>query len=67
MKHQIIRSVWASLPATKLEKLVERMPNICKAVIEADGGYFVEKKSERKEKCLNKLRIELNVHAYITY
>jgi len=43
------------------------MPNICKAVIEADGGYFVEKKSERKEKCLNKLRIELNVHAYITY
>jgi hypothetical protein len=26
------------------------MPNICKAVIEADGGYFVEKKVGKKRK-----------------
>ena len=30
------------IPGDYLMKLVERMPRVCKAVIEAKGGYFEE-------------------------
>ena len=45
-----VREVWDSMSEEKLEKLVKRMPNICKAVIDADGGYFVEKTVSKRRK-----------------
>ena len=45
-----VRAVWGSLTEEKLVKLVKRMPDICKAVIKAQGGYFVEKSVGNKKK-----------------
>ena len=39
---EIINKVWANLTPGVLDKLVERMPRLCKAVIQAEGGYFDE-------------------------
>jgi transposase len=33
---ELLQDCWKSL----LEKLVERIPRVCKAVIKAKGGYF---------------------------
>jgi hypothetical protein len=45
-----IKHVWANIPASVLDKLVARMPAICKAVIAAKGGSFDEKIDVRKYK-----------------
>ena len=45
-----VRGVWNSMAASKMEKLVKRMPEICKAVIKAEGGYFVEKQVGKRRK-----------------
>ena len=40
---EIVHDVWDNLNAEVLNKLVERMPRLCQAVIKAEGGYFDEK------------------------
>lgn len=37
------KQVWNNLKVETLRKLVERMPRICAAIIEARGGYLNEK------------------------
>ena len=39
-----------SMAPAKMEKLIQRMPEICKAVIKAEGGYFVEKQVGKRRK-----------------
>lgn len=39
-----INITWNAIQADVLDKLVERMPRLCKAVIAAKGGYFDESK-----------------------
>ena len=40
---ETVKSVWENMSASKMNKLVARMPDICKAVLKAHGGYFIEK------------------------
>jgi hypothetical protein len=47
---QIVYDVWNSLPSDTLIRLVERLPRLIEAVIEAEGGYFDEKYAPRKFK-----------------
>jgi transposase len=47
---RIARHVWSNIAAEKLQKLIDRLPRLCKAVIEAEGGYFDEKYAPRKFK-----------------
>jgi len=44
---EIVHDVWDNLNAEVLNKLVERMPRLCQAVIKAEGGYFDEKYAPR--------------------
>ena len=44
---EVVNSVWANLTSEVLNKLVERLPRLCKAVIKAEGGYFDEKYAPR--------------------
>lgn len=39
-----LQSAWNNIPADTLQKLVCRLPKICKAVIRSKGGYFEESK-----------------------
>ncbi|CAK9827896.1 Transposable element Tc1 transposase [Anthophora retusa] len=39
---QKLRQCWSEITPEILEKLLERMPRICKAVIKARGGYIKE-------------------------
>lgn len=41
---QCLQECWTNIKAETLEKLINRMPRVCKAVINADGGYFEEAK-----------------------
>jgi transposase len=47
---RIINQVWENMPQETLIKLVERIPRLLQAVIEAEGGYFDEKYAPRKFK-----------------
>jgi transposase len=47
---QIAREVWQQISEETLLKLIYRLPNLCKAVIDAEGGYFDEKYAPRKFK-----------------
>jgi len=38
-----LKQVWGNLKNETLQKLVERLPRICKAIIKSRGGYFNEK------------------------
>ena len=39
-----LQEKWNSVPSQTLQKLIERMPKTCKAVIKNRGGYFDESK-----------------------
>lgn len=39
----LLQTTWESLPCETLNKLIERMPRICEAVIKNKGNYFNEK------------------------
>lgn len=41
---QSLTNAWEGLPSTFFEKLLKRMPRICKAVIKARGGFIDEDK-----------------------
>ncbi|KAF7656371.1 hypothetical protein LDENG_00042170 [Lucifuga dentata] len=41
---EFLKSAWESLPGTDFQKLQQRMPRICVAVIKARGCYFDETK-----------------------
>ena len=49
---RIVHQVWGELSQDVMEKLLKRMPLLCQAVIDADGGYFDEKLSAQKKKQL---------------
>ena len=49
---RIVHQVWGELSEDVMEKLLKRMPLLCQAVIDADGGYFDEKLSAQKKKQL---------------
>ena len=36
-----VRHVWQNMPEQKMLKLISRMPALCQAVIDAEGGYFI--------------------------
>ena len=40
---ETVQNVWKNLDGKVLEKLVDRMPETCRAVIEAKGGAIDEK------------------------
>ena len=37
---EIVQNTWSEISEDTLEKLLQRMPLLCKAVIALDGGYF---------------------------
>ncbi|KMQ83189.1 paired box protein and transposase domain containing protein [Lasius niger] len=39
-----LQTIWKSISTETLQKLIERMPKICRAVIKEKGGYFEESK-----------------------
>ena len=39
-----LKMAWENLATEKLQKLVERLPRICAAIIKARGGHIDEKK-----------------------
>ena len=47
---EITREVWQEITPDYLRKLVDRLLNLCQAVIKAEGGYFDEKYAPRKFK-----------------
>jgi hypothetical protein len=47
---EITREVWQEITPDYLRKLIDRLPNVCQAVIKAEGGYFDEKYAPRKLK-----------------
>ena len=46
----IVKDTWKDIAEDVLEKLLARMPLLCQAVIDADGGYFNEKLAPQKKK-----------------
>jgi transposase len=44
----IAREVWREITPDVLLRLIERLPFLCQAVIQAEGGYFDEKYAPRK-------------------
>jgi hypothetical protein len=40
---QIVNEVWENLQPDVLQKLIDRLPRVMQAIIEAKGGYFDEK------------------------
>jgi transposase len=40
---RVVHEAWDELEATTMDKLLARMPRICQAVIDSEGGYFDEK------------------------
>ena len=44
----MVQNVWKNLDGKVLEKLVDRMPETCRAVIEAKGGAIDEKTDVRR-------------------
>jgi transposase len=49
MLEAAVRQVWNNMPADKMDKLINRMPSLCKAVIDAEGGYFIEKNASKRK------------------
>ena len=49
---QVVKTTWHELSEDVLDKLLQRMPLICQAVIDAGCGYFDEKLSSQKKKQL---------------
>ena len=47
---RLVKQTWTEISPVVLEKLLNRMPLICQAVIDAQGGYFDEKLSAQKKK-----------------
>lgn len=47
---KIIREVWAEMTPDVFLKLIDRLPRVLQAVIQAEGGYFDEKYAPRKFK-----------------
>ncbi|KAI5706979.1 hypothetical protein M8J75_013076 [Diaphorina citri] len=41
---RILREEWAKIPQTTLEKLIQRLPRICKEIIKNKGGHIDEAK-----------------------
>ena len=39
---EYLQAEWKDITAAYLEKLLKRLPRICKAVIKSKGGYFNE-------------------------
>lgn len=39
---QVLKEAWSEIQPETLEKLTNRMPRLCKAVIRAKGGFFEE-------------------------
>jgi len=46
---EIVQRTWSEISEDILEKLLRRMPLLCKAVIDAGGGYFDEKLAAQKK------------------
>ena len=46
----IVKDTWKEIAEDVLEKLLARMPLLCQAVIDAEGGYFNEKLAPQKQK-----------------
>ena len=46
----IVKDTWKEIAEDVLEKLLARMPLLCQAVIDAEGGYFNEKLAPQKKK-----------------
>jgi hypothetical protein len=53
------------MPANKMEKLVNRMPSLCKAVINAEGGYFIEKHVSNMTKKIK--AVKQTVHSFLFF
>jgi len=47
---EFLQVCWTQISATTLNKLIERMPNVCAAVLE--GRYFEESKINKKKQNL---------------
>ena len=45
----IVKETWNEISEDVLEKLLHRMPLLCQAVIDAEGGYFDEKLAAQKK------------------
>ena len=46
---RLVKQTWTEISPVVLEKLLNRMPLICQAVIDAQEGYFDEKLSAQKK------------------
>ena len=46
----IVKDTWKEIAEDVLEKLLARMPLLCQAVIDAEGGYFNEKLAPPQKK-----------------
>ena len=40
---QVVKEAWHEIGTATMEKLINRMPWICQAVLDAERGYFYEK------------------------
>jgi transposase len=46
----VVREVWTTMPAEKINKLIGRLPALCKETLKVEGGYFIEKNVGKKNK-----------------
>ena len=46
---KVVKECWAEISGDVCDKLVKRMPLLCRAVIDAKGGYFDEKLAPQKK------------------
>jgi transposase len=51
-----VKEVWANISPETVEKLLKRMPRLCKAVIRANGGYFHESLCELKREKMSEVK-----------
>ena len=47
---EYLKKAWYSIPKSTLDKLIERMPKVCAAVLKARGGYFEESSLVKKSR-----------------
>jgi len=45
---EFLQVYWTQISAASLNKLIERMPNVCATVLKSKGGYFEESKINKK-------------------
>jgi len=45
---EFLQVCWTQISATTLNKLIERMPNVCAAVLKSKGEYFEDSKINKK-------------------